>query len=47
MAHLAGADETGAQAREEKLWKDFMRDGRVETELALRQMQIYASRRPR
>ena len=47
MAHLAGADETGAQAREETLWKDFMRDGRVETELALRQMEIYASRRPR
>lgn len=47
MAHIAGADEAGAQAREEKLWKQFIRDRRLDIELALRQMQIYASRRPR
>lgn len=47
MAHLAGADEPAAQTREEQLWKGFMRDGCVDPELALRQMQIYASRRPR
>jgi len=47
MAHLAGADEPAAQMREEQLWKGFMRDGCVDSELALRQMQIYVSRRPR
>lgn len=47
MAHLAGADEPAAQTREEQLWKGFMNEGCVDPELALRQMQIYVSRRPR
>ncbi len=45
MAHIAGASEAGAQAREEKLWRDFIRDGSVDVESGRRQMQIYVSRR--
>ncbi len=47
MAHIAGENESLAQAHEEKLWKTFLRDGGVETDAGLRQLQIYASRRLR
>lgn len=47
MAHIAGADEAGAQAKEEELWRQFLRDGRVDAEPGLRQMQIYGWRSPR
>ena len=45
MAHIAGADEAGAQAREEELWEQFLGERQVDAELGLRQMQIYSSRR--
>lgn len=47
MAHLAAADEAEAQDREERLWRQFVLAGRIDPDLGLRQMQIYAARRPR
>jgi hypothetical protein len=45
MAHLGGADETGAQRAEEQLWTRFIRDGKVEQMTALRYLNALTQRR--
>jgi hypothetical protein len=45
MAHIDGADEAGAQRREEGLWKRFVMDGRVDRVTALRYLKLMNDRR--
>ena len=44
MAHVDGADEDGAQRREEGLWKRFLIDGRVDRITALRYLKLMSDR---
>ncbi len=45
MAHIDGADEAGAQRREEGLWKRFVMDGRVDRVTALGYLKLMNDRR--
>ena len=44
MAHIDGADEEGAQRREEGLWKRFLVEGRVDRVTALRYLKLMIDR---
>jgi hypothetical protein len=44
MAHIDGADEEGAQRREEGLWKRFLVEGRVDRVTALRYLKLMSDR---
>jgi hypothetical protein len=44
MAHAEGADEPEAQRREQALWMQFLRDGKVDTMIALRYADLLANR---
>jgi hypothetical protein len=44
MAHIDGADEEGAQRREEGLWKRFLVEGRVDRVTALRYLKLMNER---
>ena len=44
MAHIDGADEEGAQRREEGLWKRFLVEGRVDRVTALRYLKLMTDR---
>jgi len=44
MAHIDGADEEGAQRKEEGLWRRFVADGRVDRVTALRYLKLMADR---
>lgn len=44
MAHLDGADERGARAREEKLWTSYIRDQRIDGVTGLRYLAALESR---
>lgn len=45
MAHIAGADEAGAQQAEEQLWKEFMLTRRVESGVGMRYFALLQKRR--
>ena len=45
MAHIAGADEAGAQQAEEQLWREFMLTRRVESSIGLRYLALLQKRR--
>jgi hypothetical protein len=44
MAHLSGADETGARRSEESLWTRFVRDGLTDPVTGLRYLQALRAR---
>ena len=44
MAHIDGADEEGAQRREEGLWERFLVEGRVDRVTALRYLKLMNDR---
>jgi hypothetical protein len=44
MAHIDGADEEGAQRREEGLWKRFLVEGRVDRVTAMRYLKLMNER---
>jgi hypothetical protein len=45
MAHAEGLDERDARHREEALWSDFIRSGRVETSLGLTYLRELQTRK--
>jgi hypothetical protein len=46
MAHIAGADETEAQRRQEDLWRQFIICRKVETGAGVRYLQTLRKRHP-
>jgi hypothetical protein len=46
MAHVDGLDERDAQGREEALWGEFIRKGRVDATLGLTYLRELKGRRP-
>ena len=46
MAHIDGADEAGAQRKEEGLWKRLLMDGQVDRVTALRYLKLMNGRHP-
>ena len=45
MAHIAGADEAGAQQAEEQLWKEFVLAQRVDRVQGMRYLALLQKRR--
>ena len=45
MAHIEGLDEYGARRREEELWSEFIRSGRVDESIGLAYLRELRARK--